>query len=160
MSKPAVVFVIGLPGSGKTTIAKKMADLLGFPLITTEIVRVHLLAIEKEAADIDFSPEELSQTYNVMYLITESMLRGGSGVVVDGVFRSWEQRERIFDIAKQFNTPVLGLEVTCEEPVLLERIKARKARGTRSPAGKGAYRKIASEFEPTDARFIRIDNTR
>jgi len=159
MNRPTVIFVIGLPGSGKTTVAKKFQKILGFPLITTEIVRLHLLAIERESEDIDFSPEELSQTYNVMNLVTESLLAGGSGVIVDGVFRSEAQRQQIFEIAEKFDAPVLGLEVKCQEPVLLERIRVRKEQGTASPAGEEAYRKIASEFEPTDHRFIHVDNT-
>jgi predicted kinase len=159
MNHPTVVFVIGLPGSGKTTVARKLADFLGFPLVTTEVVRVHLLSIEKVDEDIDFSPEELTQTYDVMGLITDFLLLGGSGVVVDGVFRSNEQRRKIFGIAEKHGASVLGIEVTCEESILLKRIKARKAAGTVSPAGENAYRKIASEFEPADERFIRVDNS-
>ena len=160
MSNANLVFVIGLPGCGKTTIARRFAKFLGYPLITTEVVRVHLLSIEKEQADTDFSPDELRQTYNVMNLVAESLLAGGGGVVVDGVFRTREQRQCIFDIAEKFGASMLCLEVTCEEDVLIERIRARKAAGTASPAGEETYYKIAAEFEPTDERFIRVDNTR
>jgi predicted kinase len=159
MDKPAVVFVIGLPGSGKTTLSEKFAKCFGFPLVTTEVVRVHLLSVDRVDEDCDFSPDELAQTYNIMYLMTDSLLAGGSGVILDGVFRTKEQRQRIFDIAEKHGAPVLGFEVTCKESVLLERIRARKAAGTVSPAGEGAYTKIAGEYEPTDGRFIRVDNS-
>ncbi len=159
LDKPAVVLVIGVPGSGKTTVASEIADFLGFPLVTTEVVRVELLGIDRVDEDKDFSPEELEQTYKVMSLITDFLLAGRTGVVVDGVFRTEAQRQNIIDIADKHKAPILCFQVTCEEETLLERIKARKAAGTVSPAGEVAYRKIASEFEPVDDRFIRVDNT-
>lgn len=159
LDKPAVVLVIGLPGSGKTTVASQIAKFLGFPLVTTEVVRVELLGIDRVDEDQDFTVEELHQTYKVMSLITDFLLAGRTGVVVDGVFRSKAQRQNILDIAEKHQAPILCFQVTCEESVLLERIKARKAAGTVSPAGEVAYRKIASEFEPVDDRFIRIDNS-
>jgi predicted kinase len=159
VDRPAVVLVIGLPGSGKTTVASKFAEFHGYPLVTTEAVGARLLSFDRVDEDRDFSPEEAEQIYKVMYLMTDTLLAGGSGVVVDGVFRSREQRQRIFEIAEKHDAPVLGFEVTCEESVLLERIEARKANGTVSPAGADTYRKIAREFEATDGRFIRVDNS-
>ncbi|MDX1405795.1 MAG: AAA family ATPase [Woeseiaceae bacterium] len=159
MNSPSVVFVIGLPGSGKTTVASKLAEFHGYPLVTTEVISARLHSVDRVKRDRDFSPGELQEIYNVMCLLTDLLLSGGCGVVVDGVFRSRDQREQIFAIAAKHGARVLGYEVCCDEQVLLERIKARKAEGTVSPAGEKAYYKIASEFEPTDGRFIRVDNS-
>lgn len=158
MDHPAVVFVIGLPGSGKTTVASKLADFHGYPLITTEVVQARLMSVDRIEEDRDFTPEELEQTYNIMYLLTDMLLAGGTGVVVDGIFRSAEQRRQIFDIADKHKARLICYEVNCPEDILIKRIKARKAGGTVSPAGEKAYFKIAREFEPVDERFIRVNN--
>lgn len=158
MDKPAIVFVIGLPGSGKTTVATRLAEFHGYPLVTSEVVRARLMSVERVSEDRDFTSEEMDQTYKVMYLLTDMLLAGGSGIVVDGIFRSNEQRQQIFDIAEKHNARVLGYEVICPEDILLERIRLRKSKGTVSPAGENAYRKIAREYEPVDDRFIRVNN--
>jgi predicted kinase len=159
MDKPTVIFVLGLPGSGKTTVAAKLADIHGFPLVTTEVIGAQLLSVGQEDEDRDYSSEETQRIYNMMYLMTDLLLSSGSGVVVDGVFRNNEQRDRIFEIAGKYNATVKGYEVSCAEEVLLKRIRARKLKGTVSPAGEAGYRKIASEFEPVDDRFVRVDNS-
>ena len=99
LDHPAVVFVIGLPGSGKTTVAGKMAEFHGYPLVTTEVVGAKLLSVDRVDEDRVFSAEESEQIYKVMYLMADTLLAGGSGVVVDGVFRSRKQRQNIFEIA-------------------------------------------------------------
>ncbi len=159
MNKPAVILVIGLPGSGKTSVASKFADFYGYPLLTSEEILAQLLSRDQLDEDRDFSPDELALTYRLMTYIADLLLEGGSGVVIDGVFRSVDQRESVFEISKKHGARVLAFEVTCEEPVLLERIQRRKQQGTVSPGGVDAYHKLAAEFEPTDNRFFRIDNT-
>jgi len=155
----SVVLIIGLPGTGKTTLGERFASLLGWTLITTERIRADLFGSETVTEDRDFTPDEIAITYRAVSLLARHLLSAGASIVVDGVFRSHEQRQLILDVAKDAGATFLGVHTTCSELVVIERLTKRKTLGTVSPAGAIGYQKIKNEFEPIDPSFIRVDTS-
>ena len=72
------ILIFGLPGSGKTTLAKPLADLIGGVHINADEIRSHY-------NDWDFSPEgRMRQALRMRYL-ADGVVRAGKVAVTDFV---------------------------------------------------------------------------
>lgn len=78
MHKPIKILIMGLPGSGKTTLAKPFAELLG-------AVHLNADAVRTEYDDWDFSPEgRIRQAMRMRYL-ADGVVKAGKIAVADFV---------------------------------------------------------------------------
>jgi predicted kinase len=92
---PLVLAVAGLPGSGKTLIARETARVLELEVLSSDAVRKRLagVALHDRAREEHYTPEFSRRTYaELARLATEELERAG-GVIVDATFRSAENRE-------------------------------------------------------------------
>ena len=159
MSRQLVVLIIGLPGTGKSTIAKRVCQLIApVAYLSTEIVRSKLYGISNEPEDRDFSPTELEQTYRAISVAAFAALDAGGSVVIDGVFRSIAQREIVEDIVRSRGCEFIKLFITCPISDSICRSMRRKVPGTISPAGPLTIRNIADNYDAVDSSFNRIEN--
>tara|TARA_B110000091_G_scaffold166577_1_gene178084 strand:- start:1467 stop:1901 length:435 start_codon:yes stop_codon:yes gene_type:complete len=79
------ILIFGLPGSGKTTLAKPFAELIDAVHINADEVRTHY-------DDWDFSPEgRMRQAFRMRHL-SEGVVRAGRIVVTDFVCPTEESR--------------------------------------------------------------------
>lgn len=156
-SRSGVVLIIGLPGTGKTTLANRLSRLLQWEVVSTEVVRAQLFGEKIVLEDRDFSPEELNGTYAEVCRIVDMILQRGGGVIVDGVFRSHLQRQQVIDVVSKHDTPWLGILTRCDEQTVIERLRLRKKMGSISPGGEIAYSRLKHEFDPVDESFLKID---
>jgi predicted kinase len=146
-----LILVCGLPGTGKTTVAKKIADKTGSFVFNTDIVRKELF--EKPG----YTENEKSLIYNLLFEMAEKFLRSAKNVVLDGTFYKKELRERVRKIAEKMNSDFHLVEVKCEEKILKGRMGKRKKEKTPSDADFGVYMKIKKEFEPISEKHFVID---
>jgi adenylylsulfate kinase len=72
------ILIFGLPGSGKTTLAKPFADLIGGVHINADEVRSHY-------NDWDFSPEGRMRQAARMRYLADGVVRAGKVAVTDFV---------------------------------------------------------------------------
>ena len=72
------ILIFGLPGSGKTTLAKPFADLIGAVHINADQVR-------EEYNDWDFSPEGRMRQAQRMRHLSDGVVRAGKIAVTDFV---------------------------------------------------------------------------
>ena len=80
------ILLFGLPGSGKTTLAKPLAELLGAVWINADAVR-------EEYNDWDFSPEGRIRQAQRMKYIADGVVRAGRICVADFVCPTDQARE-------------------------------------------------------------------
>jgi adenylylsulfate kinase len=79
------ILIFGLPGSGKTTLAKPFADLIGAVHINADQVR-------EEYDDWDFSPEGRMRQAQRMRHLSDDVVRAGKIAVTDFVCPTEEAR--------------------------------------------------------------------
>jgi len=80
------ILIFGLPGSGKTTLAKPLAELLGGIHINADEVR-------QEYDDWDFSPEGRMRQANRMRHLSDGAVKAGAIAVTDFVCPTEEARK-------------------------------------------------------------------
>lgn len=149
-----LILISGLPGSGKTKIARELSKRLNLPILSTDEIRKKLFKKPK------YTKFEKWLIYKVMFLVAEELLKNKIGLILDATFSGRSSRNWAKKIAKRYKTPFKIIEVRCQEKILLERIEKRIKEGSLSDADRKIYFKIKREFEPIKERHIIIDNSK
>ncbi len=144
-----MLILCGIPGSGKTTIAKELSR-----RISGEVMHVETDKIRFMIPSPTYSKEESELVYEIMFSTAAASLARGYTVILDATFPREEYRKQAKSVARAQATPCLVVYVECSRKEALERNRLRKARGRIAPK---VIDRIASYFEePGDA--LRIDS--
>lgn len=105
-----IVLISGLPGAGKTTIARPLAKALGFALLAKDDIKEALYtAMGGEAGDVEFSRRMSAAAMEVLWAVA----RHCPAVVLEANFRTRSETERGRVQALGGN----AVEVHCRIPV-------------------------------------------
>ncbi|MFD0695778.1 AAA family ATPase [Paenibacillus sp. GCM10027628] len=91
MGKPLLIIVNGLPGTGKTTLARRLAHDASFPLFSRDGIYETLY----DALECQFSgcpPLIAPAAFTLLYSIAKSILSAGQSMVIEGFFGRPELR--------------------------------------------------------------------
>lgn len=149
-----LIIVCGLPGTGKTTLAKKIADETKSFLLNTDIIRKKMIYEPK------YTEEEKSLVYKLLFEMAEKFLMTGKNVVLDGTFYKKDLRERAKEIAKKTKNKFRMVEVRCDEKIVRKGMKERSKKESVSDADFEVYKKIKKQFEPIKERHMILDTTK
>jgi aminoglycoside phosphotransferase family enzyme/predicted kinase len=152
-----LVALCGTVGSGKTTAAERLADLLEGALVSSDTTRKKLAGVAPEAragAEVDsgiYAPEWTERTYEALLERAAPVLASGRAAVLDATFASAAQRARARDRAERLGAACWLVEVRCAEATAWERLRRRSEAG-RSPsdAGPDLLAVSVARFEPPD----------
>jgi predicted kinase len=99
----------GLPGVGKTTVARELARRLG-------AVHVCIDSIEQAILDSGMAGSPLSDVgYRVAYAVAADNLRVGGTVIADSVNPIAISRDAWVDVARRANVRAIEIEVVCSD---------------------------------------------
>lgn len=114
-----LIILSGLPGTGKTTIARELAR---------ECAAVHLRIDTIEQALRDTGVTVIDHGYRVAYALAEDSLRLGFTVIADSVNPIQLTREAWHDVAKRAGTSHLDIEIVCSDKTeYRRRVETRSA---------------------------------
>ncbi len=161
MSKKPILIFCGLIGCGKTTFAKYYLDKLDeYHRFNTDDVR-KLLGKEK------YSGADTPIVNEYMYSRARELLKDGKGVLFDSPYKLKKAREKIYEIGKELNFPILLVECFCSPETSIKRITSRKKTGelhenTNNPAVYHEYVKIwespSEDLKDYDLSLIKLDS--
>ena len=100
MAKPTLHLLMGLPGSGKTTLASIIASITGATLVSSDESR--LLMFEKPC----FSSEEHDMLYATLDHNVEHLLEAGKDVIYDANLNRLEHRQQKYVLASKHGAEV------------------------------------------------------
>lgn len=129
-----ILAIGGFSGTGKTTLARALAPLIGAIHIRSDVVRKHLLGIELlDRADANaYTAHMEERVYDEMRRRARIAVSAGYGVIVDAVHRSADQRFQIENLAKELDCPCS--RVWCSLPLEAARERVRRRSGDASDA--------------------------
>lgn len=117
--RPCLVLVGGLPGTGKSTLARGLAQRAGFCLIHADVVRKDLAGVGASAGQAPapfgegiYAPEWNERTYRECLRRTEALLFAGKRVLVDAGFRAERWHRAFLEAATGWG--VSGVLLLCQ----------------------------------------------
>ncbi|MBX3635611.1 MAG: AAA family ATPase [Rubrivivax sp.] len=126
-----LLWVGGLSGSGKSTVALALAQALGAVRVRSDVERkrLHGLAAIDRPADpaTIYNPDSNARTYARLAEVARLGLAGEIPVVVDAALLHRAEREQLRQVARAAGRPCLGLWCSAPESVLRERLARRQA---------------------------------
>ena len=150
---PRLIVVGGAIGTGKSTLARGLADSLGAEWLRTDEIRLRDFAQRRRPghgfADGLYAPRVSDLVYQRLIRRAEAALRAGRSVVCDGTFSKVSGRVALRAIAKCCGASFHFIECVVPRAVALKRVAARAAAGRDlSEARPEHYDRLRAGFEP------------
>ncbi len=148
MDKKHLIILAGLPGTGKTTSAKKLVENFGgYELIIQNDLR-RSLGMKKLGKTQERVLRTLDKRVN-------ECLSDGCGVIIDSVHRYLFRRHQLYGIASGCGTNVITIETKCSEEEAKRRMLARQSSDNllSDPRSSKVYHRISQLWEEIDLDF-------
>ncbi|MBK8922582.1 MAG: AAA family ATPase [Saprospirales bacterium] len=139
MTAPMLVLVYGLPGSGKSALARAFVARYGGTHINSDLVRAALGLRGKYGA------ADKARVYAAMLAKTRAVLEAGGRAVVDSTFYRAGIREPFERMAGELGVPLFRIAVKAGEETIRQRLGKPRPD---SEADFAVYEKIRDQFEP------------
>lgn len=146
-----LVLVGGAVGTGKSTVARGLAERLEGVVISSDRVRKRELGLapEEAAPSQHYTPESKTRIYAGLVERAAHVVDSGRMAVLDATFGARCERERVLDWARRHGAPVFFVEAHCAPEVAMARLERRAAEGKDpSDAGPELHRVSAAGFAP------------
>lgn len=158
----AVLCISGLSGSGKSTIARGLAQPLDAIYLRSDAVRKHLAGIPLDETDESLYTEDMTRrTYSELTRMGMRLADEGCTVILDAKFDRLKERKETIESAKERRLPLKFLLCSTDLKTMKQRLRDRT--GDVSDATSDLVDQQATEFEAFSeaerALTIEVDTT-
>lgn len=150
MKFPKVIFLMGLPGSGKTYLAN---------LISKDGKIIHISSDRTRKVlkkNRHYQKEDKQLVYDEMQKQLELALQKNRNVIVDATFYLQKTRNDFFTIAKKYSKEICWILITADEETIKKRVSKKRPD---SEADFEVYKLIRDRFEPLQIEYLEINTT-
>jgi len=148
----AVLIACGLPATNKTETTEVVAQLKGYKMLRTDLIRRDVLKgedifDEKVASNMD----KRTLVYDTMFALADELSSQGKGVVLDATFITQSLRRRAAGVAAKNRKTFIIQQTQCPQEHSLYKISKRTKENYESNAlTEQAYLNNKEKFEPVD----------
>ncbi len=157
MVPETVLIACGLPASYKTETTEVIAELKGYTILRTDLIRLEALKGEDifdEKVASDMKKRQL--VYDKMFSRADELAGKGQGIILDATFITQALRRRAAEIAARHDKVFVIEQTQCPQAVSLRRISERTRENYESNAlTKQAYLNNKERFEPVDLEDLK-----
>ncbi|MBT8293597.1 MAG: AAA family ATPase [Eudoraea sp.] len=144
-----IVFVFGLPGTGKSFFASRLAKMIDASYLNSDMLRRELFA------ERTYSNHEKKVVYDNMLNKTKEAIATGQNLVLDATFHKKETRDTFMkQLSDQDEVFYIGLYSV--ESTIKERLKKSRPY---SEADFEVYKLIRQQWEPFNERHLLLEST-
>ena len=155
LGPPSLIFVGGLMGTGKSTLAEHIARAFGVDSLSTDRIRRSILGASQAAAEYGqglYASDLRIGVYDELFRRASDILGTGQSVVLDGTFLARHLRDQTRQLGEQHAAATLHVLCECSRPIALARIQQRASAGQNESEGRtDLYDLQARDFEPLNA---------
>ncbi len=144
-----IILICGLPGVGKTTLAKELAPLAKAVVLSTDKIRKEL--IKKPT----YSIKERRMVYEIFLLVAKYLHDSGVNCILDATFNRKRSRSQVKRSLGISESQIHIVECVCPEEVVFSRLRSRKE--DYSDADFVVYKKMKKIFEPIRVPHVIVD---
>lgn len=124
-NNPMLVIISGLPGTGKTTLAKKISNEFGLPMVSMDEVKEVMWDTMGHEFDFEFSDKLGKTAFELAFHYINANLSKGVSMVVEAHFSPERNNERINKLKEKYGAQLVQIYCDCETEALQKRFKER-----------------------------------
>ena len=147
-----VLIACGLPATYKTETTEVIAEIKGYEILRTDLIRLEVLRGEDifdEKVASDMKKRQL--VYDETFRRADELAGKGEGIILDATFITRKLRGRAAEIAARHNRVFVIQQTQCPQEVSFRRISERTKENYESNAlTEQAYLNNKDRFEPVD----------
>ena len=151
-----LVLTIGLPGSGKSTFARRLAPEIDATILESDALR-HLLVKQPS-----YSRTENRRLFAALHAAAHALLGSGRSVIIDATSVRESDRIPAYELAGRTGARLIQLSFSASREVIEQRLAGRSNAvdpADNSSAGIGVYRRMAETAEPPKREHWSIDTS-
>lgn len=147
-----VLIACGLPASYKTETTEVIAELKGYRILRSDLIRREVLKNEDIFDEkVASSMKKRTLVYDEMFRMADEAAGKGEGIILDATFVTQSLRRRAAKVAADHGKTLVIQQTQCPKAMSLARISKRTKENYESNAlTEQAYTNNVNKFEPVD----------
>lgn len=153
--RPRLILLIGLPGAGKSTLARSLAPHLHAVIVDRDAIRA------QRFPGVPVHPRITALSNAAMEDRIRARLAAGDSVIADG--RTWvsaSERRRLAELARDAGAVIEQIWIDVPVAVAIERVTSSCATHPASDRDAALVQEVAARFEPPGPEALQLDGTR
>jgi predicted kinase len=157
VARPYLIVVSGLPGSGKSTFSRHLAQRIPVLPLESDALRKTLFGTPT------YSLAESARLFRAIHTLIENLLKKGIPVLLDATNLQEAHREPLYALAERHRVPLILVWVEAAEEVVYQRLQRRARREDptdNSDATWEVYQRMRATAERPHRPHFVVDTTR